>query len=64
MKLQYLTASAVRRACRAKGKRASKDFLYRLDAFVGRKLNAACAVHNGGRKTLDLTIAEFVGLLQ
>lgn len=57
-----LKKDGVRRFAREHGKRLGKDFLRELDGFVEEKVRAACDVHNGGKKTLDATVAVFVGI--
>lgn len=58
----YIKLSAVRGHCRALGKRIGRDFAMMLDDLVRRKINAACSVHNGGKKTLDASVAGYVGI--
>lgn len=58
----YINSSAVRKLCHQLGRRAGKDFLTQLNALVARKTAAACGVHNGGKKTLDASVAGFVGI--
>lgn len=58
-----LNKSALRRICKTHSRRLGTDFEIALRRFVERKLAAACAVHNGGKQTIDLTIAAHVGLL-
>lgn len=58
--LTYVRASAVRSIARDAGKRVSPEFLLALDDHVRSRLNAACRVHNGGKKTLDATVLGFV----
>ena len=57
MKLNYIKTAAVKLLARSNGRRCSKAYLIQLDALVGRKVEAACRVHNGGKITLDATIA-------
>lgn len=59
MSTTYIRPSIVRRLVKSNGKRVSKAFLYALDAFIERKVIAACNEHNGGRKTLDASIAAY-----
>lgn len=56
----YLKASMIRALAKEKGKRIGKDFLDRLNRHVEAKIQEALAQHNGGRKTLDGVIADFV----
>jgi hypothetical protein len=61
-KLAFIKASAVRQFVNANGRLVSPQFLRLVDAHVRRKLAAACGVHNGGKKTLDGTVAGHVGI--
>lgn len=61
MKTDFLKVSAVKKRAKARSKRVSPDFLTNLDARVGELIDAACAVHNGGRKTLDVSVGVHVG---
>jgi hypothetical protein len=50
----YLLNNAkVRRLAHEHGKRVSEEFLAQLEGWLRRKIEAACKVHNGGKKTLD-----------
>jgi len=60
MSLQFLQVSKVRARVNENGKRVSTEFLLALDDLVRRKVDAACSVHNGGRKTLDASVLGFV----
>lgn len=61
MKLAYIKPSAVKRYAKtAHSKRISKEFLAALDKFVEEKVRAAAEVHNGGKKTIDASVAAFV----
>ena len=62
MKLQFIRAAQVRRLIVAHNRRAGADFLATLDQFVKERVERACAVHNGGKVTLDPTVAGFVGI--
>jgi hypothetical protein len=56
----YLVVSKVKQRAKDAGKRVGKDFLMRLDAFIDRKMVAALAEHNGGKKTLDGAMADYI----
>ncbi len=58
----YLRQSAVKKLIRLHGKQCSTEFLMVLDSFVGRKVEKACAVHDGGGKRLNTSIAAYVGI--
>jgi hypothetical protein len=60
-KTLLIKPSAIKAMAKDKGKRVGKDFLQLLNADVNRRLEAAIANHNGGRKTLDMEVAVLVG---
>jgi hypothetical protein len=61
MKLQFIKASSIRKEVRlVHGKRVSKEFLYALDRLMERKIREACKEHNGGKKTLDASVAAYI----
>lgn len=64
MKAQYVILSHAKALAHREGRRLGADFVNALDAFIERKILSACAAHNGGKKTLDLGLAVFVGLTQ
>ena len=57
MKLQLIKSAAVKRLAKSNGRRVSAAYLLCLDEKVRRLVEAGCRVHNGGRVTLDETIA-------
>ena len=57
-----LNVSQVKEVCKKNGRRCGRDFIHQLDMFVHQKIKDACAQHNGGKITLDATVAEFVGI--
>lgn len=59
---KYLRVSAVKALIRENDRRAGADFLELLDRMVERKVRAACKTHNGSKKTLDVTVAGYVGI--
>lgn len=59
---QFIRTSAVRTLIKKRGRRAGLEFLKVLDRHVERKVESACAVHNGGKKTLGVTVAAHVGV--
>ena len=61
-KPKYLVTSRVRALAKSHGKRIGADFLATLDQFVKERIDRACSQHNGGKITLDQTIARFVGI--
>jgi hypothetical protein len=60
--MKYIVVSAVRKRLNADGRRAGSEFLEALDRHVARLLDDACAVHNGGKKTLDSSVAIWIGI--
>jgi hypothetical protein len=60
MSLHYIKASAIKKLANSHGKRAGKDFIEALDRMVGRKMMEALETHNGGKKTLDHSVAVWV----
>lgn len=62
MSIQYVRVSKVKELCKSNNKRMSKEFLDSLDRHIRHKIELACKVHNGGKKTLDATVAGFVGI--
>ena len=53
--------TAIKLIVKEKGKRTSKEFLKALNCHVNKLVNSAVTEHNGGKKTLDLEVAVFVG---
>lgn len=60
--MRYIKRKAILRYIHLKDRRASASFLLRLDDHVQSKLDEACELHNGGKKTLDAFIAAFIKL--
>ena len=60
MKLVYLKPAAVKKLIKGHGKRTSKEFLEALDRYVERAVLRATEEHNGGKKTVDASVAAFV----
>lgn len=58
---KYIVVNAVKKEAKLAGKRVGKDFISRLDAHVDSLVQKACKTYNGGRKTLDLEVAAYVG---
>ena len=58
----YLVISKVKALAKQNGKRVGADFLAVLNQYVKEKIEKACATHNGGKVTLDQTIARWVGI--
>ena len=60
MKLKYIKPAAIKLLAKGEGKRISTAALYMLDEKVGRLVNKACSVHNGGKKTIDETVMTHI----
>lgn len=60
MTTQYIKPSAIRKAVKVGGKRTSTEFLEALDRYVERAIQRAIAEHNGGKKTIDASVAGYV----
>lgn len=58
----YIKAHKVKALIKSNGRRTSPEFLLLLDQKVEALVNKACQVHNGGKKTLDATVAGHVGI--
>lgn len=56
----YLVVSRVKAKAHESQKRIGQDFLLRFNAFIDRKLDEALNIHNGGRRTLDGAVADYV----
>ena len=59
-KPNYIKPASVRKFIKSHGKRTSKEFLEALDRYLEKKLLVALAEHNGGKKTLDASLAAYV----
>lgn len=59
---RFVRSSEVRKHAKVMGRRVSPEFLCLLDAFVQERLDCALGVHNGGKKTLDATVAGYAGI--
>ena len=57
MKIQYIKPSAVKALIKKHGKRTASEFLLALDHYVERAVLRAVAEHNGGKKTVDASVA-------
>ncbi len=60
--MKYINKTNIKKLVNAQGKRAGKDFLFQLDLMIERKVIKACSVHNGGKKTLDSSVASYIGI--
>lgn len=58
MKTQYIKPAAVKKLIKeVAGKRTAKEFLLALDSYVERAIRRAAAEHNGGKRTVDASVA-------
>lgn len=53
----------VRKLVRLHGKRISQEVLDQMEDALKRRLTAACGIHNGGKKTIDIAIAGQANLV-
>ena len=61
MNKSYLVVSAIKKEVKAiSGKRVSREFLEALNRYVHKKLLMAVQEHNGGKKTLDASVAGYI----
>ena len=60
--MALINSKAVKDLIKANDRRAGASFMAALEAHIESKILAACRTHNGGKKTLDRTIASVVGI--
>jgi len=60
--MRFVNVSHIKKYCNDRGKRVGKDFILRLAIDVEHHLEAACKVHNGGRKTIGDGVADLISL--
>jgi len=60
MKTHYIKSAAAKALIKGQGKRTSKEFLEALDRYVEKALLRAASEHNGGKKTVDASVAAYV----
>ena len=53
---------AIKDYCKKRGRRVGADFMEQLNRYLSIKLSQACKIHNGGKITLDESVANYVGL--
>ena len=58
--LYYIKARNIRDKAKGLNKRVSKDFLEAFDRYVHDKLLDCLEEHNGGKKTLDGSLASYM----
>ena len=56
---QYIVVSNVKKLAKQNGRRVGKDFLSSLDRQIEEWVVRAAQAHNGGKKTLDATLAAY-----
>jgi hypothetical protein len=59
-KTAYIKTSSVKKFAKSHGKRVSAEFLSALDRWVENKVLLATKEHNGGKKTLDASLAGYI----
>ena len=57
-----LNVQNVRKLINQFGRRAGKGFIVALNSHVEKKVIQACECHNGSKKTLDESVAVYIGL--
>ena len=57
MKTQFIKPAAVKKLIKMHGKRTAAEFLLALDNYVERAIIRAASEHNGGKKTVDASVA-------
>lgn len=60
MSTHYIKTANVKKLANMHGKRAGKDFIQALDRLVERKVLESLKEHNGGKKTLDASLAGYI----
>jgi hypothetical protein len=60
MSTKYIKPSKVKQLVKSFGKRTSASFVQALDRWLDHKVVQACLEHNGGRRTLDVGLAEYM----
>lgn len=56
---QYIVVSTVRKTAKLYGRRIGSSFIAKLDQEIGLWVERACVTKNGGKKTLDATVASY-----
>lgn len=59
-KTVYIKTSSIKKFAKSHGKRVSADFLAALDRWVENKVLLATKEHNGGKKTMDSSLAGYI----
>lgn len=59
---RYVVVSNVKKLAKENGRRVGKDFIGMLDRKIEQVIRKACDQHNGGKVTLDSSLAEYVGI--
>ncbi len=59
-KTAYIKTSSVKKFAKSHGQRVSAEFLSALDRWVENKVLLATKEHNGGKKTLDASLAGYI----
>jgi len=60
-KHSFINESAIREFAKTRGRRVGRDFLDMVNGHLARKLDIACDIKNGGKKTMDEDVAIYAG---
>jgi len=60
--MSFINKKAIKDLAKEHGRRVGRDFMNALDLYIEHKIIAACKEHNGGKITLDNSLAYHVGL--
>lgn len=60
--IRYLNQKGIKDFFHSKGRRISKTAIFIIDRFLQDKFNAAAEIKNGGKKTVDEDVINYVGL--
>jgi hypothetical protein len=64
MSHQFIKPSTIRKYLNSKGKRISASVIVLIDDMVRLKLDEMVVTHNGGRKTVDVEVAAYCGIVK
>lgn len=56
----YLREKSIKNLAREHGRRVGKGFRFALDLYIEQLVINACAIHNGGKITLDDDVFNYV----
>lgn len=61
MPYRFINEYQIEEFCKKHGRRAGKDFKSHINGFIMERLKKAIEIKNGGKKTLDAEVAQYVG---